>query len=138
MFLASAIIYAQSFTSGSTSVSQCTAWDNFRVLLVSSSYTSLMINGTNDPRGITLTNSVMVNAIAQALRTNTTYGPVSSNGYSWMVGPCGGGYELTTTGSTCNCNTGYTLRPCIGNYNWGGINNATCGASRQTMTIIIM
>jgi hypothetical protein len=97
----------------------------------------MTMQGTNDPTGITLTTASYVAAIALALRTTTTYGPVSSNGYSWAVGACGGSpYELTATGSVCYCNTGYTLRPCIGNDNWGAINGYTCGASTQTMTVI--
>ncbi len=92
--------------------------------------------GTNDPTGITLTNPTYILGIATALRTNTAYGPVSSNGYSWAVGTCGNGLELTATGSICQCNTGYTVRPCIGDLNWGAINGYTCGASSQTMTVI--
>jgi hypothetical protein len=106
-------------------------------LLVVRPYTSLTMLGTNDPTGITLTNPTYVAAIALALRTTTAYGPVSSNGYSWEVGSCGGSpYELTATGGICGCSIGYTVRPCIGNSNWGGINGATCGASTQTMTVI--
>ena len=134
--LANSIIYSQTFSGGSSSSSQCSAWNTFRALLVSSrSYSTLTMSGSNNPTGITLTNPSIVAAIAQALRTNTAYGPASSNGYSWRVGPCGGGYELTSTGSICRCNTGYTVRPCIGNSNWGAINTFTCSAGTQTMTI---
>lgn len=81
----------------------------------------------------------MVNAIAQALRTNTAYGPTSSNGYSWAVGTCGSGNELSATGGgICACSTGYTVRPCIGNSNWGGVNGTTCSASTQNMTVEVM
>jgi hypothetical protein len=43
---------------------------------------------------------------------------VSSNGYSWGVGNCAVSriyMELIATGCACYCNTGYTVRPCIGN-----------------------
>ncbi|CAF3316223.1 unnamed protein product [Rotaria socialis] len=133
-----AIVYSQSFSSGTTPSSQCTAWTTFRALLVGTSYTSLTISGSNDPTGITLTNAVYVNAIAQALRTYSTYGPVSSNSYSWQVGGCGSGPELTATGCICCCNTGYTVRPCIGNSNWGGVNSNACSAGSQTLTVTIM
>ncbi|CAF3402592.1 unnamed protein product [Rotaria sp. Silwood1] len=136
-FSAATIIYSQSFTGGSISLSQCSAWNTFQALLVPRNYSSLTISGSNNPTGISLTNSNIVAAIAQALRTNTTYGPIASNGYSWAVGLCGGGYELTATGSTCACNTGYTLRPCIGNVNWGAINSYTCNAGTQTMTVTV-
>jgi len=135
-FVASSIIYTQSFTSGSTPSSQCTAWTTFISLLTASSYTSLTIQGSNNPTGITLTTPAYILGIANALQASSTYGPVSSNGYSWAVGTCGSGIELTATGSICQCNTGYTVRPCIGNSNWGAINAYTCGASTQTLIVI--
>jgi hypothetical protein len=135
-FAASSIIYTQSFTSGSTSSSQCTAWTTFISLLTTGSYTSMTMSGSNDPTGITLTNPTYILGIATALRTSSAYGPVSSNGYSWAVGICGSYYELTATGTIYQCNTGYTVRPCIGNLNWGAINGYTCSASSQTMTVI--
>jgi hypothetical protein len=97
------------------------------------------MKGSNDPIGITLTDSTYVAAIANALQTHTSYGPVSSNCYSWSVGICAGlgsYYELTAAGNSCLCNTGYTVRPCIGDSNWGGINGSTCSGSDQIMTVI--
>jgi hypothetical protein len=135
-FAASPIIYTQSFTSGVTSPSQCSAWVTFQSQLISLPYSSLTIEGSNNPTGITLTNPTYILAIANALQTNTAYGPVSSNGYSWEVGTCLSGSELTATGSICGCNTGYTVRPCTGSSDWGGINGPTCGASTQTITVI--
>ncbi|CAF1491107.1 unnamed protein product [Adineta steineri] len=134
----SPIIYSQGFVTGyiSGASSQCTAWLTFQSQLISRPYTSMTIKGTNNPTGITLTNSAYVLGLATALRTNTPYGPVYSNGYSWAVGLCGTNYELTATGSVCQCNTGYTLRPCLGGSSWGGINGYTCNASYQTMTVI--
>ncbi|CAF3243127.1 unnamed protein product [Rotaria sp. Silwood2] len=101
----------------------------------------MTIKGSNDPIGVTLRTPSYVAAIANALLTNTTYGPVSSDGYSWAVGVCavygiGDQYELTATGSICNCYTGYTVRPCIGNSNWGGINGSTCWGLSQTLTVV--
>lgn len=138
LFVATSIIYTQSFASGVTPSSQCTAWLTFSSLLVSRPYTSLKIQGTYDPTGITLTDPTIIAAIANALRVGVAYGPVSSGGYSWAVGNCavsGTYWELTATGSICSCNTGYTVRPCIGNSNWGGVNSATCGGAAQTMTV---
>ena len=125
----------------STFSPECIAWLTFQSQLASHSFTSLTIKGSTNPTGITLTNSAYVAAIANALNTNTAYGPVSSNGYSWAVGNCavsGIGYqsELTASGGICGCSSSYTVRPCIGNSNWGGINGATCGAGTQTLTVI--
>jgi hypothetical protein len=135
-FAGSSITYTQSFAYGATPSSQCTAWTTFRSLLTAGSYTSMTMSGSNNPTGITLTNPTYILGIANALRTSGTYGPVSSNGYSWAVGACGSGPELTATGTICQCNTGYTVRPCIGNYNWGAINAYTCTAAAQTMTVV--
>ncbi|CAF3534287.1 unnamed protein product [Rotaria sp. Silwood1] len=130
------ITYSQNFTVSGTPSDQCTAWEVFRAQLIAQPYTLMTMKGTNNAVGITLTNATVVAAIAQALRTNTTYGPVSLDLYSWAVGVCGSGYEVTSTGSICACNTGYTIRPCIGNWNWGAIDGYTCSASSQTMTLI--
>ncbi|CAF1686753.1 unnamed protein product [Rotaria magnacalcarata] len=136
----SMIIYTESFINSVTPSSQCTAWATFCNLLVTQSYMSLTMKGSTSSTGITLTNSTLVIAIANALHTNASYGPVSSDGYSWAVGICGSSgsnsYELTATGTVCSCTTGYTVRPCIGNQNWGGINGTTCGSASQTMTVI--
>ena len=131
------IIYSQIFTSGVTPSSQCTAWTSFLAQLTVLPYTKLTINGTLDPIGITLTDSTVVAAIALALRTAVSYGPSVSNGYSWMVGACGAGPELSAAGSICFCpSSAYILRPCIGNANFGGVNSATCGGPDQTMSVI--
>jgi len=127
--------YSQSFTSGSTPSSQCTAWTNFNALLPLRPYTSMNIRGSIDPVGVTLTNAAMISGIVLALRTSTAYGTVTSNGRSWAVGSCGSGYELSANGAVCSCTTGYDMRPCIGNSNWGGINGATCSGGTQTMIV---
>lgn len=103
------MIYSQNFTGGSISTTQCTAWNTFQALLVVTNYTTFTMSGSRDPIGITLSDPVIVNAIAQALRTNTTYGPVSSGGFSWRVNLCGSGYEITSLGTLCGCGTGYTV-----------------------------
>ena len=95
------------------------------------------MNGTFDPVGITVTDSNVVNNIAFALRTSTSYGPITVNDRSWIVGKCGNGFELSSSGSICGCQApNYIVRPCRGNSNYGGINSATCGGPSQTMTVI--
>jgi hypothetical protein len=103
--------------------------------LTCTAYTKVRFYGSRDATGITLTDSSVVTALATALRTSTAYTGVS-NGYTMKVGGCGGGYEITASGTVCQCNTGYTLRPCIGGGNWGGIyGTSTCNAANQTMTL---
>ena len=96
----------------------------------------MTISGSLDPTGVTLTDPAIIAGIALALRTSTAYGPGVANGRSWMVGVCGGGYELSAGGSICACTTAdYLLRPCIGNSNYGGANSNTCSGPSQTMTV---
>ena len=133
---ASQLIYSQSFVSVSTYTAQCTAWQNFLALLTIRTYTLLKIQGTYDTVGRSTNDSTVIGNIAQALRTSVGYGPITSNGVSWVVNSCGSGYELSGDGSTCQCATaGYSVRPCIGNANFGGINTATCSGPSQTLTV---
>lgn len=136
------LTYSQNFVGGATPTTQCTAWDAFRASLTTSyTYLSFTISGSQNPTGITCTNPTIAAAVAAALRTATT-GSWSSDGQNWGVytgcgSGCGGTIvELTNTGSGCNCNNGYNIRPNIANNNWGGINGTTCGAVSQTMTVV--
>ncbi|CAF4590768.1 unnamed protein product [Rotaria socialis] len=108
------IVYSQSFTSGVTPSSACTAWTNFVAQLTPLPYTLLQMNGTYDSVGVTITDSTVIAAIAVALRTAAAYGPVTTNGRSWQVGACGTGSELSAAGSICMCpSPDYLVRPCI-------------------------
>ncbi|CAF1187508.1 unnamed protein product [Didymodactylos carnosus] len=131
------VTYSQCFTSGATATSQCTAWTTFVAQLTPRAYTLLTIRGTQDLVGVTVTDATVISNIASALRTSTAYGPVTSNSRSWAVGSCGTAYELSASGTTCQCaSPGYIARPCLTNLNWGGINNITCSAASQTITVI--
>jgi hypothetical protein len=43
---------------------------------------------------------------------------------------------LSANGDICRCSSGYVVRPCIGNQNWGGVNGNTCNAGAQTMRVV--
>jgi hypothetical protein len=86
---------------------------------------------------------VNANTLCQALHSGTTTGGIGCGGRTWEVSTgCGPSLELTADGSFCNCDSGYTVRPCIGNDNWGGVNGPTCnglpspGNNTQTMTVV--
>lgn len=65
-------------------------------------------------------------------RMNSRYS-VNCNGRTWRVGPCGGWQEICAgCSSICQCNSGISIRPCIGNYNWGG-SGTTCSAAQQVL-----
>lgn len=134
---AGAIIYSQTFTGGVASNAQCTPWTAFVAQLIARPYTLLTMYGTFDPTGVTVTDPTIIANIAAALRTSTSYGPVTTNSRSWVVGACGGGYELSASGTTCQCTTpGYILRPCINHADYGGVNSTTCSGPTQTMTVV--
>ena len=138
--IACAVTYSQNFTLNTNPVSQCTAWISFVAGLTCSTYYTVHIYGSKDTTGITITDSSVATAIATALRTGIAYTGIS-NGYTMKVGTCGGGIgapsgyvELSSTGGTCGCNPGYTVRPCQGG-SWGGLYGTPCNAATQTMTV---
>ncbi|CAF0722862.1 unnamed protein product [Adineta steineri] len=126
--------YSQTFTGGAAPTTQCTAFRVFTTGLTCSSYSLMQMYGSNDPVGITVTDSSVVTALALALRYNNTFG-IISNGVTWKIDLCGSRYEITATGSVCSCATGYTMRPCHVNSDWGGIAGSTCSPATQTMSL---
>jgi len=129
----SAVTYSQSFTVNVTPTTQCTAWTAFQASLTGT-YSSITISGTNDTTGRTCTGTG-ANTLCQALHNSGTVSNLSCGGYMWNVDSCGG-VELTADGMACYCtDPGYNVRPCIGNYNWGGVNTASCTPPSQTITV---
>jgi hypothetical protein len=117
----------------SNTAGQCNNWNAFRASLASSGYTSVTIKGSNDMTGVTCTGP-NANTLCQALRTGGS-ASVVCNARTWTVGMCGG-VEISASGA-CVCTTpAYTVRPCINNLNWGGINTTNCGAPSQAMSVI--
>jgi len=61
----------------------------------------------------------------------------------WTIGKCGWGLELSAFDKQrrdCAClnstEIGYTIRPLIGNANWGGVGKS-CNADSQTLQVIL-
>ena len=100
-------------------------------------YSAVVIKGSNDPVGVTC-NGAAANTLCQALGNAQTVTNVACDGRTWNVGNCGNGPEINAQGNVvCQCtNPGYTVRPCINNSNWGGINTTTCNGPTQTMQVI--
>jgi hypothetical protein len=128
------VVFTGNFVQGQSSPNECNNWNTWRGLLVGN-YTMITIKGTQDYVGVTCTGN-QANTICQALRNNQSANVGNCNGLTWATGQCGNGIELTATGQVCACNSGYTLRPCIANLNWGAVNGTTCNAPTQTMTVI--
>ncbi len=131
--------YSQTFNAGvlSASSTQGLAWDSFRASLTGT-YDKIVMSSTNNNFSLSLVSSSFVPQIATALK-NGGSGNWTINGKVVSVGMCNGP-ELTvhTTNSTCSCPNDagvFTLRPTIGNENWGGAGGATCNGSTQTMTL---
>ena len=65
------------------------------------------------------------------------------DGMYWTIGKCGWGLELSAFDRQrrdCAClkstDVGYTIRPLIGNKNWGGVGKS-CDANSQTLQVIL-
>ena len=65
------------------------------------------------------------------------------DGMYWTIGKCGWGLELSAFDKQrrdCAClkstDIGYTIRPLIGNKNWGGVGKS-CDANSQTLQVIL-
>ncbi|MDB9961477.1 HYR domain-containing protein, partial [Oceanihabitans sp.] len=130
------LIFSESFIQNQQSP-HCGTWQSFRASLLDNlPYTKVTIKGSLDPIGVSVTDPAKVLQLANGLRTGTPVS-LSDGGLNWIIGTCGGGIEITATGSLCDCRSGYTVRPCInpGNPNWGGAGTATCGGPSQTLTI---
>ena len=131
--------YSHNFPNGSLASSsvQCTDWIAFKAALVGQ-FSAVTIRGSNDTTGFTCNVPASATQICNALNTNSNTN-VSCNGRFFNVGACGNDVEINTrtAGTACSCaNPDYTLRPCINNSNWGGINTDSCGAPTQRMEVI--
>lgn len=129
-------VFSETFFQGETAVQQCGAWNNFiDNLLVSSSYNRITMSGSFDPNGVTCTNPIAATQICQALH-NRTVASVVCDGHTWNVGDCIGP-EISVDTGVCLCQAqSRSVRPCIFNLNWGGVNTQTCGAPTQNMTVV--
>jgi hypothetical protein len=113
---------------------ECTNWDTFRANLQPTKYTCVQLVGSNG-KGRTTCDAPNVQTIATALRDGSAATVVSGSD-TWNVGTCGSGIEINANAGMCSCTTAPTLRPCIGNANWGGVGTSTCGGASQSIQLI--
>jgi hypothetical protein len=131
--------FSQLFTNGTPPTTTMeTAWNTFRASLTGTYTTFTFFSNLNV--GITVTDAVRVQTLANSLRTATVTNQ-TIGGNTWFVGTgCGtpkiGGVavEFSNVGS-CSAGSTYALRPMINNLNWGGVNGSTVGAPTQTITL---
>ncbi|KAF2507488.1 hypothetical protein E0W72_11460, partial [Flavobacterium arcticum] len=108
-------------------------------------YTSITLSGSELPGGITCTDPAAANQIVQAFAAGTAVS-VTVNGDTWNIGigcqtSCtipADAVAINVNAGSCGCGGGPTIRPCIGNANWGSFANSTCGAGSQTMKVEIV
>ena len=146
------IIYSEAFTNGQNYCpgdSQYDNWTTFRDTLGDTNFrfTSCTIRGSLDSVGITCTTDSIVAQIANALNQGIEQS-FTCDGIIWKVGTscntscavAGEDVEINAanTGDDCSCSASHTVRPCIGNSNWGGISATTCSAPSQTMEVEFM
>ncbi len=130
------VTYSVSLTEGVTpSQQQCDNWDNFRAQLTGN-YTSITIKGSNDNVGVNCQGQT-ANTICQGIASGANM-VVFCNNRGWAVDSCNGGIEVSASTGNCQCDNaaGYTIRPCVGTPDWGGVNTATCNPPSQNMQII--
>lgn len=141
--------YSSYFTSNTApTTTQASDWRTYLTSLTGT-YTKITI--TSSAGGtISVTDATVVPTIATKLRTSTATGTASTSytigSYGIAVGTCGNDLEISIGGvgtGVCSCAASgvYTVRPGIGNGNWGGANNQTCSQNTpaqgvsQTLTI---
>ncbi len=119
-------------------------WLSYRASLPTSGVTSITVSGSQDPIGRTCSDPTIAQQIADAMRTQTTT-TIECGGFTWRVGSgcqqdCAlpdNDLVLSVEGNVCICGSTYSLRPGVGNENWGGITGGSCSAPTQTMTVTI-
>jgi hypothetical protein len=130
-------VFSENFIGGQFVPEACDSWNDFlNNRLSNGTFGRVTVNGTFDSTGVTCNDAFSATQICQTLH-NRGSTSVFCNGHTWNVGLCGGSPELAVDNSVCFCTFGFdhTLRPCIGNLNWGGVGTETCGGPSQNMTV---
>ena len=103
-------------------------WDN---ITVDQGWDNISIGNPDNYTTCTEPNNI-INLYKQKNQT----GKYVCDGKTWHVGMCGGGMSIAVgTSGDCSCGkNAWTVRPGIGNSNWGGVGNE-CRAHSQTLTV---
>ena len=135
--------WSDNFTYGQTASQEQTQiykdfWDNAS----SQTWDNISIGNPDDM--VSCTNSTFINNFLRN-KDNASFEVkgLYCDGMYWTIGKCGWGLELSAFDrqrSDCAClkstDVGYTIRPLIGNANWGGVGKS-CSAESQTLKIIL-
>ena len=134
------MVYDESFVAGQiASAAAQQAWDCFLASLTPGTYTQVTISGSLDSTGVTCCDSTAVNALANALSTNTAVS-VECNCRTWNTGSTAGSLEFNSSplgvGGVDSCpNPGYVVRPKNSSSNWGGAGTGTCFGQNPSQSL---
>lgn len=134
-------VFCLNYEGGGSSDAFCGPWRTFTDGLTGT-FSAITMSGSANETGKTCSDSDSATAICNALRTGSSYS-VLCEGNTWQVGTCGDymgspGMELSVNAGICICPSDpekYSLRPCLGNVNIGGIGTATCGSPPQLFKV---
>jgi len=116
----------------SINTGQCRSFRNFIQTAYNQKMSILTMFTNIHTTRITCSESAKVRQILWHTVHRRQYSVVCS-GRWWRTGGCGNWNEICANcGSICRCNSGISIRPCIGNSNWGG-SGQTCGAATQVL-----
>ena len=125
--------WSDNFTRNTTPTAQQVAsydafWDN---ITVDQGWDNISIGTPEDYVTCTEPNNII-----NLYKQNNQTGQYVCDGKTWHVGICGGGMSIAVgTSGDCSCGrNAWTVRPGIGNSNWGGVGNE-CRAHSQTLTV---
>jgi hypothetical protein len=137
----SGVTFSQLFTTGTnpgTTIEN--AWTTFRGQLTGSYTNFTFTSSLSGSTAYNVTDATKVQTLATALK-NGGIASVNIGGMQWLVGCCACRQGGTTPNAvefsnvaSCSGSSTASLRPWIGNANWGGIGN-TVGAATQTLTL---
>jgi len=137
------LVWSDNFTYGRTATkTQENTYKDFWDNASNYQWDNISIGGPDNMA--TCDNSTIVNSIVDNFDNSSyTFTGLYCNGMYWTFGKCGWGNEISAfdkSRSGCSClnssNVGYTIRPLIGNNNWGGVNKS-CNADSQTLKVIL-
>ena len=137
------LTWSDNFTIGqSATQEQEQSYKDFWTLASENQWDNISIG--NPDNMTTCTNSIFINDFLRN-KDNASfevYG-LYCDGMYWTIGKCGWGLELSAFDRQrrdCAClkstDVGYTIRPLIGNTNWGGVGKS-CNADSQTLQVIL-
>ena len=137
------LTWSDNFTIGqSATQEQEQSYKDFWTLASENQWDNISIGSPEDM--VSCSNSTFINDFLRN-KDNASfevYG-LYCDGMYWTIGKCGWGLELSAFDRQrrdCAClkstDIGYTIRPLIGNTNWGGVGKS-CNADSQTLQVIL-